>query len=259
MSVDNYVHKKVVSYLKHLGFDTEQARVYIFLLENGSSSVLDISRGLRTGRTKLYPLLTYLAEKQLVTINERHYGTSYTASAPEVLEFLVVENEGYAESLRNKLPSALSALNSIAKETPNKTKVIEYRGLDGLKQMNFNLSNASKEFRVLELSELGKHLGARFANKMRERYYKKGLTSYDLTNNPNRKQSPGVDSPHAHARYISPEVFTIEFETYIYDNVVGLLSYNDDNILGIEIHSDKFARQHTQIFDMLWKQGKNLV
>ena len=52
--------------------------------------------------------------------------------------------------------------------------------------------------------------------------------------------------------------FKIEFETYIYNNVVALLSYDKDDIFGVEIHNDKLARQQEQLFDLLWSQAKSL-
>lgn len=258
MAVDNSLHHKVVSFLKHLGLEAEQAQVYLFLLQNGPQTVLKVSRGLKTGRTKLYPLLEDLADKQLITIHERHYGTSYEATQPETLEFLVSEHERKAESLRKSLPAALNILDSLRDQSPTHTKLIEYRGVDGLKQMNFNLSKAKEEFRVFELAGLDKHLGKHFADKMRERFVEHGLTTFDLTNNPGRASEPGIESPLAQTRYIDPEVFRVEFETYIYDNVVGLLSYENDDIFGVEIYSDKLARQQKTIFDLLWSQAKPL-
>lgn len=258
MIVDNTQQNKVVRYLKQLGLGHEQALVYLFLLQNGPSTVLTISRGLKTGRTKLYPLLEELAEKQLITIHERHYGTSYEAQKPEVIEFLVAERERKVEGLRSSMPAALNILQNIEKESPAHTKIIEYRGVDGLKQMNFNLTKAKNEFRVIELAGLDKHLGKHFADKMRERCLGRNLKSFDLTNNPNRTKESGVDSPNAKARFIDPKIFTIEFETYIYDNVVGLLNYENDDIFGIEIYSDKLARQQKQMFDLLWSQAKPL-
>lgn len=258
MHVDKSLENKVVSYLKQLGLESEQALVYLFLLQNGPNTVLAISRGLKTGRTKLYPLLEDLAEKQLITIHERHYGTSYEAQKPEAVEFLVSEKERKAEALRSSLPAALNILKNLESESPATTKIIEYRGIDGLKQMNFNLSKAKKEFRVFELAGLDKHLGKHFAQKMRERYQENKLTSFDLTNNLNRSNEPGIESPLAHTRYIDPEIFTIEFETYIYDNVVGLLNYENDDIFGVEIYSEKLARQQTQLFDLIWNQAKPL-
>lgn len=258
MPVDKILKTKVVSYLKQLGLQDEQALAYLYLLQNGQDTVLGISKGLKTGRTKLYPLLEELAEKQLVIIHERHYGTSYEAQKPAVVEFLVSERERKVESLRSSLPAAVNILESISNESPAHTKVIEYRGVDGLKQMNFNLSKANEEFRVFELAGLDRHLGKHFAEKMRQRYQEKQLRSFDLTNNPGRANEPGIESDHNQFRFVDPAIFKIEFETYIYDNVVGLLSYENDDIFGIEIYSEKLARQQTQLFNLIWSQAKLL-
>ena len=96
---------KVVGFLKQLSLTSEQALAYLYLLEHGPQTVLTLSRGLKTGRTKLYPLLEDLAGKQLIAIHERHYGTSYEALPPETLEFLISEKERKAELLRSKLPA----------------------------------------------------------------------------------------------------------------------------------------------------------
>lgn len=258
MHVDNSLENKVVGYLKQLGLEREQALAYLYLLQNGQDTVLGISKGLKTGRTKLYPLLEELAEKQLVVIHERHYGTSYEAQKPAVVEFLVSEHERKAEALRSSLPAAINILENIQNDSPSHTKIVEYKGIDGLKQMNFNLSKATKEFRVFELAGLDKHLGKHFAQKMRERYQEKQLKSFDLTNNPDRANEPGIESKNAQTRYISPDLFKIEFETYIYDNVVGLLNYENDDIFGVEIYSEKLARQQNQIFDLIWQQAQVL-
>jgi sugar-specific transcriptional regulator TrmB len=258
MNVDNALHQKVVRYLERLGLDNEQAQIYIFLLTSGPSTVLAISRGLKTGRTKLYPLLDDLAEKQLITVHERHYGTSYEAQPPTALEFLVSEHERQAENLRSNLSSVSNYLVGMQKQSPAASRIVEYRGIDGLKQMNFNLTKADKEFRVFELAGLDKHLGKHFAEKQRQAFRDKKLASFDLTNNPDRTSESGVEGPSAQARYIDPKVFHIQFETYIYNNVTALLSYDQDDIFGIEIYSFKLAAQQKQLFDLLWSQAKPL-
>ncbi len=258
MVVDKSLENKVVAYLKQLGLTQEQAHIYLFLLQNGPNTVLAISRGLKTGRTKLYPLLEDLASKQLINIHERHYGTSYEAQKPEVVEFLVNEREHRAETLRSSLPATLNILKRFEHESPAQTKIIEYRGIDGLKQMNFNLTKANGEYRTFELAGLDKHLGKHFAEKMREAYVEKNLTSFDLTNNKNRALEPGAELPNAQVRYIDPAVFAIEFEVSIYNNCIALCSYEEDDIFGVEIYSDKLARQQKTLFDLLWKQSKPL-
>jgi sugar-specific transcriptional regulator TrmB len=257
MDAENLLKQKVVAYLKQLGLSNEQGLAYLFLLQHGPQTVLALSRGLKTGRTKLYPLLEDLAKKQLITIHERHYGTSYEAQPPDVLEFLIAEKERKAEKLRSQLHAVTHALVGIQAKSPTTSKIIEYHGVDGLKQMNFNLTKADKEFRVFELASLPNHLGKHFAEKNRQAYADNGLISYDLTNNPDWKLETEVVGYEklSHARYIDPSIFTIEFETYIYNNCVALLNYEKDDIFGVEIYNEKLARQQTQLFDLLWSQA----
>lgn len=258
MSVDNSTETKLVRYFKHLGLDQELAQIYLFLLQNGPKTVLSISRGLKTGRTKLYPALEELADKNLVTIHERHYGTSYEAQPPKAIEFIVAEKERKSAALRGDMPKVLNLLEQLQLQSPTTSRIAEYRGVDGLKQMNFNLTKADKEFRVFELAGLDKHLGKHFADKMSETFAENNLTSFDLTNNPERHLDPAFARPEAQTRYIDPKVFAIEFETYIYNNVVALLSYDKEDIFGIEIYNDKLARQQKQIFDLIWSQASAL-
>jgi hypothetical protein len=257
--VENLSTKKVVGFLEHLGLESLGSAAYIYLLEHGPQTVLSLSRGLATGRTKLYPLLEGLAEKQLITIHERHYGTSYEAQPPEVLDFLVAEHEQKAAALRADLSGALHTLTGLQQLSPSTSRIAEYRGIDGLKQMNFNLhAKTQGEYRVFELQNLDGHLGKHFADKMRRRSFENGTISYDLTNNPDWKLThniPGYDKL-CHAAYIDPQIFTIEFETYIYNNCVALLSYEQDDIFGIEVYNDKLNRQMRQLFELLWKQAQ---
>jgi len=94
------------------------------------------------GENQALPLARKLGKKQLITIHERHYGTSYEAQPPQVLEFLISEQERQAESLRSNLPAITNILSQLQAESPTTSRIAEYRGVDGLKQMNFNLTKA---------------------------------------------------------------------------------------------------------------------
>lgn len=257
--MEKSVKQKVVRFLKQLGLSEEQALVYLYLQENGPSTVLAISRGIKTGRTKLYPALDDMVDKQVIAVHERHYGTSYEALPPENLEFLVSEAERKASVLRHNLNVARHALDQLRSASPSGSKVIEYRGIDGLKQMNWNLVSKAKGYcKVFELDALQNHNGfnVQFKQKLDELEIKNKLTSYDLTNDKNRRShNSNDDIRNNNFAYIDPLVFTIQFETYIYNNVVGLISYDEGDIFGVEIHNEKLARQQEQLFDLLWSQA----
>lgn len=261
MDAENLLKEKVVAYLKHLDITGEQSAAYLALLQQGPQTVLALSRSLNTGRTKLYPLLEDLTTKQLITVHERHYGTSYEAQPPDVLAFLVQEKVQLAEELQGNLPAIQHALSTFQRTSPSTSKIIEYRGVDGLKQMNFNLTKAKKEFRVFELESLSGHLGTRFAEKLHETWAEKRIASYDLTNNPNWKLTTQIETYQtlAKVRFINPKLFRIEFETYIYNNCVALLSYEKDDIFGVEIYNEKLAHQQTQLFDLVWANAQRIT
>ena len=223
--------------------------------------MLALSRGLGSGRTKLYPLLEDMVTKQLVAVHERHYGTSYEALPPSTLEFLVAEKERKAEQLRSNLPAVTHALTQFQRNSPSTSKIVEYHGIDGLKQMNWNLTKADGEFRVFELESLAGHLGNHFAEKLRETWVEKQIKSYDLTNNPDwhLRTNVGAYKDLSSARYINPTLFTIQFETYIYNNCVALLNYDQNDIFGVEIYNDKLAYQQRQLFDLLWSQAADIT
>ncbi len=260
--MDNTHAKKLVGYLKQLGLNAEQSKVYLYLAEHGQSSVLDISRGLKSGRTKLYPLLDELSKRQLVRVHERHYGTTYETSGPDALDFLVAEQETKAAALRGALPAALAELDLLRSHSPSGSRVVEYHGLDGIKQMNFNLTRADKEFRVFELAHLNDHQGipSYFADKLRQTWADKKIISYDLTNNPHWNMRTKVQDydKFSRNRYIDPKVFAIKFETFIYNNCVALLNYEKDDIFGVEIYNTALAEQQKQLFDLLWKMAKEI-
>ena len=252
---------KVISYLTRLGCSAEQAKAYLLLVKEGPQTVLGISRRLGTGRTRLYPLLQRLAEKQLIVVHERHYGTSYEALSPESLEFLVFEAERGAAELRGALPAVVQHLRRLTGAGKAGTAIREYEGLDGLKQVNWNLTRAEGEFMVFEMANLDQHaqMSAHFVEKLRQTWAEKGILSYDLTNNPEwslQTRCRRYRERCARAAYIDPRVFSINFESYIYNDCVALVKYEKRNIVAVEIYDPSFAEQQKQLFWLVWKMAK---
>lgn len=209
MNVDKKSLTKVVAYLRHLGLSTEETDAYVYLLQHGAHTVLTLSRGLKTGRTKLYPLLDDLAAKQLVIIHERHYGTSYEASDPAKLEHLVAQQEKQAATLRSDLLGTVDTLSTLR---PNRPQIEQYSGLNGIKQLYWAMSQSTAEKLIVTSDAVRKKLGAAF------------LAKYPVE---------------------ATSVKGAEFEIYIYDDCVSILTIDS----GVFIRSELVARQYqTQYF-----------
>lgn len=246
MPVHNHANKKIVEFLRQLKLSTDEIDIYLYLLQTGQQTVVDISRGLQTGRTKLYPLLEGLGGKQLIIISERHYGTSYRAAAPESLSLLVDKQEQLSHTLRTGLPTVVHLLEEIHQSSPTTSKIIEYHALDGVKQIYWNLRNTETDFFILELPEVTKQIGKHLKNKLRPLLTEKQLTGHVLTNQKN---------PNPPTRYLDRKIFEIEFETYVYNNVVSLISYQNNTFYGVEIHNSQSARQYMNLLSVLWRQA----
>lgn len=247
MAVHKVVSKKLVEYLRHLDLSTDEINVYLYLLPHGPQTVLSLSRGLKTGRTKLYPQLDELAQKKLVTVHERHYGTSYEASDPSVLGFLVAEHVERVQSLQAGFPSTIHTLSELQQTSPNASKIIDYKGLDGLKQMYWNISQANEELFVLELPAIQKQLGKHLREKLQLTLNKKPVVVHALTNQKN---------PITPVRRIDPALFKITTETYIYNNIVSLMQPDGNGgVCGTEIHNQMLSTHYKQMCKLLCSQA----
>lgn len=255
--------QKVLRYLEELGCSREQGLAYLALVSSGPQSVLGLSRKLRTGRTKLYPLLDTLVAKQLVVAHARHYGTTYEALPASSLEFLVAEAESKAAHLRSALPAAAQLIDQLAPPALKGTQVMEYRGIDGLKQVNWNLTKAKERFLVFERANLDQHvnINVQFAEKLRFFWAASKIASYDITNNPHSQiKTKCIEYKKHYSKtvYVAPDIFKIQFESYIYNDCVTLVKYEKPDLVAVEIHNADFARQQEQLFWVIWKMGRRL-
>jgi predicted DNA-binding transcriptional regulator len=238
MTVHKRNNSKVVEYLRQLGFKTDQTNVYLYLLASGPQSVLSISRGLSTGRTKLYPLLDGLVDRQLINAQERHYGTSYCAAYPAVLAHLVNEQAQHLHSLQDGLSAAQEALSDLQKISPTSSHINEYPGLDGLKQLRWNLTQISTPIRVLHLAPIDKLLGKHFIDK----------TTGTLTNIAYLTNSRPHTAKIKGSRYLDSKLYLIDQEIHLYGATTALLTPEG----GVEIQNQALARQQNKLFDHLW-------
>ncbi len=246
--------------LANFGLNEETVRLYIGLLETGPQGIVAITRKLGIGRNVAYRLIEELQEKQLVSVAEKSFGKEYSALGPTALEGLIARREAQTAGMRASLDGVVAGLHALV-GTDKKTKIVHYEGIEGLKQVNWNLTKAKKEFRVFELSHVSDYLDKAFSEKVRHIWGEKKITSYDITN---RKS---LDRPtdeldywrnYSKYRYVEKSVLDIKFEMFVYNNVVTLVDYKTDKPQAVEIYNQYLADLQKQLFDAIWGQGKDM-
>lgn len=250
----------ITKYLQKLGVEPDTTAVYIELIKHGHSSALQLAKNTKISRTQVYRHLETLQGYGLVSAEQLSYGTLYRPLSLENLEGLLANREAETVAIRRNLSAMTAALQAIAGGSGPKATVQHFYGAAGLKQVNWNLTKADKEYRVFEAAHLSAHLDKAFARRYRERCIERELVSYDLTNaaSVHAKELEPFEPSRTFLRHINPEVLTINFEMYIYNDVVTLLDYTEQNAMAVEIHHPAMHAMMRQLFDAMWAQAMPL-
>lgn len=252
--------KAIIRHLQRFGLDSESTQVYLLLTQKGPQTVLNLSRETGIKRTQVYRLLEELQAKQLVSADHLTYGSLYQAMPLEQLEAVIIDKSLEVQKMRSSLSDLGALMADFAGKPADNARVLHYSGVEGLKQVSWNLTKAQDHYKVFEVSHLSDYLDKRFAMRCRERFVERGLTSYDLTND-TKVLASGIEPfnpDRTHYASISKDVLDIQFEVYIYNDVVTLLDYSGEQVFCMEIYHRLLNKLAEQLFDVAWSQAKHL-
>lgn len=247
--------KVVQDYLQPLGIEPDATRIYAELSRLGPSSALQLSKATAISRTQTYRHIEQLQASGLVSAEQLSYGTLFRALPLENVEGLIANREAETRAMKRGLEGVALTLATLAGNTGPKSTTAHYYGLGGLKQVNWNLTKATKEFKVFEAAHLSEHFDKAFARRCRERYIERELVSYDLTNatSARARDLEPYEPGRSFIRHIDPEILQINFEMYMYDDTVTMIDYAPEQPHATEIHHPALATMMKQLFDAMWQ------
>lgn len=244
--------------LQHLGYSEKESRVYLALLELGTSPASTIARFIRENRVTIYSILKLLVKKGIVLESRKNTVSVYTALNPEIL---IEQERTRYEQLKSSLPEFLSLMNPHAK----KPKVTFYEGLDGLKNL---LRELILDFQNYPTTELYGFLGAKTMDPIFESFLRNSLEV--------EKQKPKETPTHVilvgdydywyanycREKYLTKTVeeltFPMEHEIFAYENKVVILMYHSEELSGVIIESQSLAKGIRSMFELVWKYAPDL-
>lgn len=252
---------EILPTLTEYGLSTEEAQIYLFLLENRSKSVLEISRELKLSRTKVYRILDKLLDKKLAVKELQTAGLHFLAESPEQLDFLLKKQVQRLESLEHKHSSLMQELKTLGgKYRSSNSEVRYYTGLNGLKQVTQNSLAAKKQLLVYELNQdMSKFVDYEFAESIRKELVKRKITTFQLTNLTEilpYTEVSGLVRDFWKVRHVSEQEFQIKFEVLIYNHVYALYTYERGEAFCVEIHNPYLAEMQRQLFRFIWKRAQ---
>ncbi len=121
-----------------------QAKIYLYLIENGQKTPAEIAEGIGENRTTVYSALEKLERSEVITKKDRGKISAYVPNHPSVLEGLAEKRlrqmARQARNLESNLPSLINFYNE-HQNTPGATT---FYGEEGV-QMIWNKILATKE------------------------------------------------------------------------------------------------------------------
>ncbi|KKS78647.1 MAG: hypothetical protein UV54_C0056G0003 [Candidatus Beckwithbacteria bacterium GW2011_GWA2_43_10] len=250
--------------LKLLGLNDKQAEIYLLLLKQGITSLLELSRQTDINRTTIYRIIEDLKKLSLVEEIIADRGAKVKAVKPENLQLLLTQKETELDELRNHLPDLISDLSAIKDKPSSSTQVVYFRGQNGLRQLLWNVLKAKDEHVGYGYAEWNTSLGQEFAEKLRQEMVNRKIYSREIQNTnqfkPMSTWTKVKDYDQFYqGRYLPKSLVEINHDTYIYNDVFAFYYFIQDELFGIEIHNAEIAKTQKQIFEVLWKMIKATV
>lgn len=259
----NLSEQRIKDYLTTLGLSGDEAKIYLALIKYGNLTILEIARKTDLPRTTIYRKLENLKKRGVVDELIEENTTLIKAADPDKLNLLVKEKETISQILRSSFPDFASQILQLTKKQQPDTKVLFYRGKDGIAQMLWNVLRAKKEMCGYTCLPIETLVNEKFIENWTKEFVSRRLKGRDLYSDSylkSRKEIPrakNADWSTWKSRYIPSSLLNIEHQLDIYNDVVSIYNWYEGEVFGVEIYNEKVARLQKQIFEILWKMGKS--
>lgn len=245
MNISTSLHK--------LGMTPKEAKLYLKLLELGSSGANTLSQKSEENRTSTYSLLNAMVHKGFVSYITKNKIKYYSASDPQ---FLINRYVDGAKHLKEILPELLAIHNQFGQ----KPKITFYEGVNGIKQICETLlevpGSTRESFMGIDPKTIHPEIKKYFEESFVNRRIELGIKYRGIVNgflpmgNRHAKTEPGQ---LRELKYIDPKKFPMNIQIDIFPrNKVAIYSYNREEMMGVIIEHQSFYNTMKVVFQLAW-------
>ena len=177
---------------------------------------------------------------------------------------MVEEQQRRTNLLVNNMPILESVFSDIQQLRDKQTRVVFYRGHEGIRQMAWNNLRAKGEIVGYTYRFYSEVLGKKMFKKWLEELIRKDLKIREIISDTylnlktiHPKEDVILES-NCETRYISKDVLDYDHQLDIYNDVVAIYNWYEGEVFGVEIHNQKVAKLQKQLFEIVWKLAKPL-
>lgn len=250
-------------YLKELGLCQYEANAYVCLLQRGTSTAQEVADGAGVPQPRAYDTLDSLEEKGFVDVQPGR-PKKYGPIKPEIAinRFCEFKERQYNQEIARMQRLGDHLIDAIEDQTtPEERSEIcwtysdRHRILEKLSELT---AATTSEIRMIttpiSFERILNHHAERLASKADEGIPIQAIVADDGT------VSPAVYDRATEIMDVR-WVENIEGRIYLYDTAHVLVAFaasNADGYVGISVTSETLYRTQSQLFDLLWANGREL-
>ena len=245
----------VEDYLLKLDFSHESARLYAVLSVKGPLTILEASRATGIERTALYRLVETLVANGLIEEVLAYKSRKIRAADPTQIRLILQEKQKRVQDLSESFPAFERA--AIQAKSLQATQVRYFRGTEGIKQILWNETRARGTVVGYTHRNLEEVVGVAYFRKYARELERKHIQFRDLRTDTFlssiREQGYTANPIEGDTwPYLPDSVLRLTHGMDIYDDVVAIYYWEDNDVFGVEIQNEKIADTQRSIFEALW-------
>ncbi len=237
--------------LEELGLTKNEVKVYLALLELGSTPAGPLIRKVGMHRAAVYDLIDSLTNKGLVSYVIKANRKYFEAQDPDrLLEYLESQKQDLVnkeEKLKQILPE-LQLKRKLSKEEQEGTL---YKSKKGLKSIFEDVLKEKKPWFVFGATGKFKELFQAYFIHFHERRAKLKIMLKIIFNNEVREQKREEELKLCQIKYL-PDSYISPSTTFIYGDKVAVINWSSEPMAFL-MRSKQVADSYKSFFDILWK------
>lgn len=239
------------SLLEELGLTKNEIKVYLALLELGSTPAGPLIKKVGMHRAAVYDIIDLLTNKGLVSYVVKANRKYFEAQDPDrLLEYLESKKQDLIEK-EEKLKQLLPELQLKRKLSKEEQEGTLYKSKKGLKSIFEDILKDGEPWFVFGASGRFKELFNAYFIHFHDRRAKLKIPLKIIFNEEVREQKKEEELKSCHIKYL-PNSYISPSTTYIYGDKVAIINWSSDPMAFV-MRSKLVADSYKSFFGILWK------
>ncbi|MDP1721622.1 MAG: helix-turn-helix domain-containing protein [Candidatus Gottesmanbacteria bacterium] len=241
---------------RHAGLSEKQATLYRLLLTDGEARPSTLSKKSGIKRGNVYALLKDLAFRGLVTEFEKDKVTFFRPEPPEKLANIIEARQKDVEMAKSLAADLLPRLTSQWKTSINRPLVSHYEGKDGMEKVLEDIYGPKSGDNIVWGCVDIERMHIEFPEKLDKkliplRQKHKWIAKSVFVDNPGGRALKSRDHQELReSSLVDGSAYPLPAEIDVYDDKITMLSFEQNEFVGLIIQNESFAQTLRSIFKL---------